>query len=116
MATDEEKKGRYRPTLNSYKREFSKPDHFHINVPKVKKMKAQAEVRTSFPKDDGDRKGQEGGQADTLLSKHNGWITIDAENSNRKEAPETYQNTNPVQKNRLKPTWMRIAVNNSLDI
>ena len=34
-------------------------------------------------------------QADSLLSKHNGWITIDGENMNRKQAPETYENTNP---------------------
>jgi hypothetical protein len=121
VRTEEEKKGRYRPTLNGYKREFSKPDHLYINVPKVKKQEAQAEVRTSFyPKDSGDlkspKKEQEAGVADSLLSKHNGWITIDNENSNRKQAPETYQNTNPVQRSRLKPTWMKIAVNNSLDI
>ena len=54
--------------------------------------------------------------ADSLLSKHNGWITIDDENRDRKQAPETYQNTNPMQRNRLKPSWMRTAVNQSLDI
>ncbi len=54
--------------------------------------------------------------ADSLLSKHNGWITIDEENADRKQAPETYQITNPIQRNRLKPHWMRIAVNQSLDI
>ena len=49
--------------------------------------------------------------ADSLLSKHNGWITIDQENSDRKQAPETFQNTNPVQRNRLKPNWMRTSAN-----
>ena len=54
--------------------------------------------------------------ADSLLSKHNGWITIDEENNNRKQAPETYQSTNPLQRNRLKPSWMNNGVNQSLDI
>ena len=53
--------------------------------------------------------------ADSLLSKHNGWISIDPKHS-RKQAPETFQSTNPDQRNRLKPTWMKIAVNNARDM
>ena len=115
MHTDEEKAGRYRPTLNSYKREHAKPDYLHVNVPKVKKPDAQVEVRTSFASPEEDAVNSKANQADSLLSKHNGWITIDHQHT-RKEAPETFQNTNPTQRNRLKPTWMKIAVNNSLDI
>ena len=37
---------------------------------------------------------------------------------NRKQAPEMYQNTNPNQRTRLKPTWMKVVakMNQSLDI
>lgn len=115
VKTEEEKKGRYRPQLNSYKREFSKPDYMFINVPKVKKQDAQVEVRSSFASPDEDQRKTKAEQGESLLSKHNGWITIDPEHT-RKQAPETFQNTNPNQRNRLKPTWMKIAVDNSLDM
>ena len=115
VQTDEEKKGRYRPKLNSYKREFAKPDYLHINVPKVQKQGDEQEARTSFPKAEEATIGKSMGTADSLLSKHNGWLSIDPKHS-RKQAPETFQNTNPEQRNRLKPTWMKIAVNNSIEM
>ena len=34
--------------------------------------------------------------ADSLLSRHNGWITVEGEKINRKMAPEAYQSTNPL--------------------
>ena len=44
----------------------------------------------------GDTRAAVNGVADSLLSKHNGWITIDQENADRKQAPETFQITNPM--------------------
>ena len=52
----------------------------------------------------------------SLISKHNGWITVDQENGSRKEAPEIYKTSHPLQKNRLKPTFMNIPLNQSLEI
>ena len=39
IKTDEEKRGSNRPALNGYKREFSMPDHFHIEIPKARDSK-----------------------------------------------------------------------------
>lgn len=98
--TDPEKAGAHRPCLNSYKREYSMPDNFHIEVPSAKpgvfgqKVKTATQLKKSRqnckteddevlmhgsqspppPRLGGDR---ENGVADSLLSKHNGWITID---------------------------------------
>ena len=58
-------------------------------MPKIKKPDAQVEVRTSFASPDEDAANSKANQADSLLSKHNGWITIDHQHT-RKEAPETF--------------------------
>ena len=114
-----------RPALNSYKREFSMPDHFYIPVQSPNRnQRATTQHQRTRTVDVGDKSGDDGvvvmdegdspvrqSIADSLLSKHNGWITIDDENMDRKQAPETFQNTNPVQRNRLKPTWMRTSAN-----
>jgi hypothetical protein len=47
-----------------------------------------------------------GKHKDSLLSKHNGWITIDSDSIRRSEAPECYQSTNPIQRNKMRPEWM----------
>ena len=109
------------------------PDHFHIEVPagtstNEKQERSNNQTNLSMQKqNDKQQSAPVTGQvspspsndiADSLLSKHNGWITIDGENMNRKQAPEMYQNTNPNQRTRLKPTWMKVVakMNQSLDI
>ena len=128
-----------RPALRGYQREYSMPDHFHIEVPMTRQNRHHKRTHTiddvcsktakqlatsndyseaadqtnlASPK----KSPSNTNIADSLLSKHNGWITIDDENNNRKQAPETYQSTNPLQRNRLKPSWMNNGVNQSLDI
>ena len=102
QSSDKESKAvKHRPPLNGYRREFSMPDHFHVEVPEVhlgkhkrtrtlENMEAKAgaddEVRQESPR----LKNNSAAIADSLLSKHNGWITIDGENMNRKQAPETF--------------------------
>ena len=85
------------------------PDNFHIdahsrqqnNHKRVKTMNGPVVAKDIIKtKDDcGDmvRLGepsvspdQRNSVADSLLSKHNGWITIDDENRDRKQAPETF--------------------------
>lgn len=89
------------------------PDHFHIpatiqNSGRHKRTMTMDESITVPVLDVGTKSG-------SLLSKHNGWITVEPEQK-RSAAPETFQNSNPMQKNRLKPQWMRLNVNQSLDI
>ena len=93
-----------RPQLNGYKREFSMPENFHIQVPprhqlpnanKHKRMNALSDNCCSPEREDEVNTttvspAQRNSVADSLLSKHNGWITIDDENRDRKQAPETF--------------------------
>ena len=107
------------------------PDHFHIEVPVSSPKDRQERLNTQTKnisvsiQESNDyipsapvSPSPTNDINDTLLSKHNGWITIDGENMNRKQAPEMYQNTNPKQRTRLKPTWMKVVakMNQSLDI
>ena len=97
IKTDPEGTGPSRPSLNSYKREFSMPNHFHVEIPKMKistaghlrnkttldlTMKSeQLATGQNQPTIDYLEDGfvnQDGAKCtDSLLSKHNGWITID---------------------------------------
>lgn len=92
VKTDEEKRGLHRPPLNSYKREFAMPDYFHIEVPTERYSQTNVvRRRRGGEADDVNKsnvtpkhKEEPVNPADSLLSKHNGWITIDSENMNRK--------------------------------
>ena len=81
----------HRPPLNGYKREHSMPDHFYIetsrrqNLTPMKNYSYQSNTVTG-----NDYSNPMEKSTGTLLSKHNGWITIDSDNSNRKQAPENY--------------------------
>lgn len=55
------------------------------------------------------------GQTAALLSKHNGWITVDSNCLRRSEAPECYQSTNPLQRNKQRPSWLVDTVNSSIE-
>ena len=85
---DELSKSPQRPALNSYKREFSMPDHFHIEVPLLKsglhkRIGTMNSSHFNSNHDGGDdvvmqsfENAPIGECTDSLLSKHNGWITI----------------------------------------
>ena len=89
IKTGPEKQHLHRPSLNGYKREFSMPNHFHIEVPtrtskhnRVKTMDSNGEKSADLAKVRLESPAAE--VADSLLIKHHGWITIDGENMNRK--------------------------------
>ena len=65
---------------------------------------------------DGNEKEQSAKMTQALLSKHNGWITVDANNLRRSEATEIFQPTNPEQRNKMRPNWMETKFYSSLDV
>ena len=100
-----------RPSLSGYKRDFAMPDHLHIEteigaLSSARQRRATSTVETDVVLHSAESPEREA-VADSLLSKHNGWITIDSEKANRKMAPEAFQSTNPLQRERIKPYWMR---------
>ena len=73
------------------------PDHLHIETDIGGTLSSARQRRATSTVDVGDTvvHSTEGSRereavADSLLSKHNGWITIDSEKANRKMAPEAF--------------------------
>jgi hypothetical protein len=87
VKTDAEKPNTGRPPLNGYKREFSMPDHFHIEAPTRTSMHHKMKTMDFIHNNKDEVVGESSANAelaDSLLSKHHGWITIDADNMDRK--------------------------------
>jgi len=55
-----------------------------------------------------DQRGQEKQEQSAVLSKHMGWITVDSESQYRSTAPEFFQSSNPKQRDKQKPLWMKM--------
>ena len=73
------------------------PDHLHIETEFGGTLSSTGQRRATSTVDAGDTVvlSTEGSPereavADSLLSRHNGWITIDGEKANRKMAPEAF--------------------------
>lgn len=59
-------------------------------------------------------KGEDIQDQATLISKFNGWLTVNKETKNRKKAIENDNLTNPDQLAKVRPTWMSVATARSI--
>ena len=76
----------------SHKREFSLPDYLHVDLPDKRllreSLKTAAAKRTAQTQQETDNSIDENLTA--VLSKQNGWVTVDVEHLNRKMAAESF--------------------------
>ena len=53
----------------------------------------------------------------SVLSGHRGWVTVDNQSLDRKKAAESYQPSNPLQQNKMRPAWMeQNTITHSMDV
>lgn len=93
------------------------PDYIHVDYPDSKILRESMKTATESQESLAIVDNAQDYHLATVLSGHHGWVTVDRESLDRKRAAETFQSTNPIQSNKMRPAWMELnTMTHSMDV